>query len=67
MPQVTISIPNKKVPALREFLQVLGIKGKFVSHFPKTNRSQSERSSFSTSSTGSFVNWEYFRNELEFE
>jgi hypothetical protein len=69
MPQVTLSVPSRKMPMLRNILKAIGMEDKILpsskQHFNTANakpRTDERQSLFS-----SYANWEFFRNELEFE
>lgn len=68
MPQVTLSVPQEKLPILNDFLQALGIEEK---NFPMYNKSSNNDTERETSAVSSFLQtyfgWEYYCNELEFE
>jgi hypothetical protein len=67
MPQITLSVPNEKMPMVQEFLQALGIEGQSISNiFQKPRKSKSTASS-RTISFQQTLSWEYYCNELEFE
>jgi hypothetical protein len=67
MPQITLSVPNEKMPIVQEFLQALGIEGQNISTiFQKQRKSKSNASSRSINFQQT-LSWEYFSNELEFE
>jgi hypothetical protein len=69
MPQVTLSVPQEKLPILKDFLSVLGIDNKSIRNkFGKTtNKINSTNTSSLNSFFKSYLGWEYFCNELEFE
>lgn len=70
MPQVTLSVPQEKLPVLADFLNVLGIENR---------RLQSKAYNYSYKKASGAVkdkanhlfkkyfSWEYYSNELEFE
>jgi hypothetical protein len=69
MPQVTLSVPNEKLPILKEMLCALGIENKRVQSLPKSTY---KKVSGSVKNSASYLfkkyfSWEYYRNELEFE
>ena len=69
MPQVTLSVPQEKLPMLNDVLNMLGIDSKkiekgFEKSISSDNRREPNRlNTFFRTHFG----WEYFRNELEFE
>lgn len=65
MPQITLSVPNEKLPMLQEFLQALGIEGQQISSLFNGRDKKNNRKN--TTTTGQPFSWEYYRNELEFE
>ncbi|MDQ6813084.1 MAG: hypothetical protein M3040_05055 [Bacteroidota bacterium] len=70
MPQVTLSVPQEKLPVLTDFLNALGIENKKLQ--PKIPRYSYKKVSGSVRNTASnlyrkYFSWEYFSNELEFE
>lgn len=70
MPQVTLSVPNEKLPILKDFLSALGIESKNMQHlFQKSSFAHAANSSADTDNNffAKHFSWEYFRNELEFE
>jgi hypothetical protein len=71
MPQVTLSVTDKKLPLVKNILTVLGISNKSSKNFLQTTGYQSNSSASQPNSSNSFLNknvtWEYFSNELEFE
>lgn len=67
MPQITLSVPNEKMPIVQEFLQALGIEGHHISNmFQKSNRRKGNNSDNTVHHQQPF-SWEYYCNELEFE
>jgi hypothetical protein len=69
MPQVTLSVPQEKLPILHDFLNVLGIDSKNLKNrFRKNgNDTLSSKTPKSNSFFKTYFGWEYFCNELEFE
>lgn len=70
MPQVTLSVPNEKLPVLKDFLNALGIQNKNLQS--KAYRYSYKKVAGSMKESASFLfrkyfDWEYYRNELEFE
>jgi hypothetical protein len=70
MPQVTLSVPQEKLPVLTDFLNALGIKNKKLQSRP--SKYSYRRVSSSVKNSANFLfkkyfSWEYFSNELEFE
>ena len=70
MPQLTLSVPNEKLPVLTDFLKALGIENKNLQH--KVARYSYKKVSGSMKNSANFLfkkyfSWEYFSNELEFE
>jgi hypothetical protein len=70
MPQVTLSVPNEKLPVLTDFLNSVGIKNKKSS--VKAHKYSYKKVTGSVKDTANYLfkkyfNWEYFSNELEFE
>lgn len=70
MPQVTLSVPQEKLPVLTDFLNALGIENKKI--LSKPSKYSYKRVSGSVKDSASYLfkkyfSWEYFSNELEFE
>ena len=69
MPQVTLSVPNEKLPVLQDFLNALGIQNKKLQ--AKAYRYSYKKVSGVKDSANylfkKYFNWEYYSNELEFE
>lgn len=63
MQQVTLNIPNEKMPAFRQFLQVL--------ETGKHNKSETMKTDFLEKPTPAkfhpYYDWEFFMSELEYE
>jgi len=66
MPQITLSIPNEKMPIVQEFLQALGIEGQHISNIFRKSRS-SKKAAPTRPQYEQSISWEYYCNELEFE
>ena len=64
MPQITLSVPQEKLPILQEFLQALGIERHNLSSF---FGKQKEVTTKITVENKEPFSWEYYCNELEFE
>jgi len=64
MPQITLSVPQEKLPVLQEFLQVLGIERHNISSFFGKKKQTITRN---TQESKVPFTWEYYSNELEFE
>jgi hypothetical protein len=70
MPQVTLSVPQQKLPLLKDVLDAIGIENRNLEEkVAKTsykarvnNLRQSAKSIYQK-----YFGWEYFSNELEFE
>ncbi|MDB5191922.1 MAG: hypothetical protein JWQ96_1485 [Segetibacter sp.] len=69
MPQVTLSVPQNKMPLLRNILKSIGMEDKIMSSNNNRDNTSSNkpRNTQDKSMFNSFGNWEFFRNELEFE
>lgn len=71
MPQVTLSVPNEKLPLLKDVLSALGIENKKrVATSISRNPYRKVSTTFSNASGSLFkkyFGWEYYSNELEFE
>jgi hypothetical protein len=72
MPQVTLSVPEKKLPLFKNLLSALGITtSKSGKNFLRKMEYKSNSSASHANSSNSFFSkhpgWEYFSNELEFE
>ena len=70
MAQVTLSVPNEKLPVLNDFLNVMGIQNKNVK--TKAYKYSYKKMSGSVKNSANnlfkkYFTWEYFSNELEFE
>lgn len=70
MPQVTLSVPQEKLPVLSDFLNALGIENKNL--HSKASKYSYRKVSGSVKNTANnlfkkYFSWEYFSNELEFE
>lgn len=70
MPQLTLSVPNEKLPVLNDFLKALGIENKSVQ--TRSYRYAYKKVSGSVKNSANslfkkYFSWEYFSNELEFE
>ena len=70
MPQVTISVPQEKLPVLTDFLNAVGIENKNLES--KTYKYSYRKVSRSVKNSANnlfkkYFNWEYYSNELEFE
>lgn len=70
MPQLTLSVPDEKLPVLNDFLKALGIENKNVQS--KAYRYSYKKVSGSVKDSANYLfkkyfSWEYFSNELEFE
>ena len=70
MPQVTLSVPQQKLPLLKDVLDAIGIENKNldqkVSRPSYRTRVNNIRKS-AHSIYQKYFGWEYFSNELEFE
>ena len=71
MPQVTLSVPQKKLPLLKEVLNALGIDDRKINR-TSTRPSYTSKVSRNIKDSASalynkYFGWEYFSNELEFE
>ena len=70
MPQVTLSVPQQKLPLLKDVLDAIGIENKNiakkVSKTSYVTRVNNLRAS-ANSVYQKYFGWEYFSNELEFE
>ena len=70
MAQVTISVPNEKLPVLNDFLNAVGIESKnlqtkaYKYSYKKVSNSVKDSASYLFKK---YFSWEYFSNELEFE
>ncbi len=70
MPLITLDIPQNKMPLVKDFMQVIGLKEKTLKTGQTAYYTQGHPSSrqnlpnFTVSST---KGWEFFINELEFE
>ena len=70
MPQVTLSVPQEKLPLLRDVLTALGIDDiKSKDLLPKASYAKMSRSIRKSANNiyRKYFSWEYFSNELEFE
>ncbi len=70
MPQVTLSVPNEKLPLLKDVLSALGIQNKKVSSVTAKSPYRKVSGSVKNTANGLFkkyFGWEYYCNELEFE
>jgi hypothetical protein len=70
MPQVTLSVPQEKLPVLNDFLNALGIENKKFHTRPYKYSYRKVSGSVKSSANYLFkkyFSWEYFSNELEFE
>lgn len=70
MQQVTLSVPNEKLPVLKDFLNAVGIDNKNLQS--KTFNYSYKKASGSMKDSANYLfkkyfSWEYFSNELEFE
>lgn len=70
MAQVTLSVPNEKLPVLNDFLNALGIENKNLQS--KAYKYSYKKVSDSVKGSANhlfktYFSWEYFSNELEFE
>lgn len=70
MPQVTLSVPNEKLPVLNDFLHSVGIESKNLEN--KVYKYSYKKVSTSVKDSANYLfkkyfSWEYFSNELEFE
>ncbi|MCW3115346.1 MAG: hypothetical protein JWR18_3742 [Segetibacter sp.] len=70
MPQVTLSVPQEKLPVLTDFLNALGIENKKLQS--KAYKYSYKKVSGSVKDSANYLfkkyfNWEYYSNELEFE
>jgi hypothetical protein len=70
MAQVTLSVPNEKLPVLNDFLASMGIQNKNVQ--VKAQKYSYKKASGSLKNSTNYLfkkylSWEYFSNELEFE
>lgn len=70
MPQVTLSVPEEKIPVLTDFLNAVGIENKNLQS--KASRYSYKKVSLSVKDSANqlfkkYFNWEYYSNELEFE
>lgn len=71
MPQFTLSVPAEKLPLFNNIFQTLGLKDKNYQGRLSKSVYQTNISGSVTNTSNSFFrknfDWEYFRNELEFE
>ena len=69
MPQVTLSVPQEKLPILNHFINALGIEETTLpSMFDKSAITEANNETESISAfLKTYLGWEYFCNELEFE
>lgn len=70
MAQVTLSVPNEKLPVLNDFLNAMGIENKNLQS--KAYQYSYKKVSDSVKDSANhlfkkYFSWEYFSNELEFE
>lgn len=70
MAQLTLSVPNEKLPVLNDFLKALGIENKdlqskaYKYSYRKVTGSVKDSANYLFKK---YFSWEYFSNELEFE
>lgn len=65
MQQVTLNIAPEKMPLLSQFLKAIGIEtseSKFFASNEKNRNSKLNKAAFHP-----YYDWEFFRNELEYE
>lgn len=68
MPQITLSVPNEKLPILNNVLQALGIEERKTGHSKEHLQNAFHGIGDSANSLfKKYFGWEYFSNELEFE
>ncbi len=70
MPLITLEIPRKKMPIVKEFIQVIGLKEKNIKSQQNefyTQTQSTSRHNLPTSYYSPSRGWEFFMNELEFE
>jgi hypothetical protein len=69
MPQVTLSVPQEKLPILNDFINALGIEETTLpSMFDESTIKEANTETESISAfLKTYFGWEYFCNELEFE
>jgi len=70
MAQLTLSVPNEKLPVLNDLLNALGIQSKKLQ--TKAYKYSYKKASGSVKNSANYLfkkyfTWEYFSNELEFE
>jgi len=70
MPQVTLSVPQQKLPLLKNVLDAIGIENKKVQEKVSKTSYGTRVINFRQSANSiyqKYFGWEYFSNELEFE
>ncbi|GEO08530.1 hypothetical protein [Segetibacter aerophilus] len=70
MTQVTLSVPQEKLPVLTEFLNTVGIENRNLQSRPSKYSYRRVSNSVKNSANYLFkkyFSWEYYSNELEFE
>ena len=69
MPLITLDIPQHKMPIVKEFIQVIGLREQNQSNLSQAYYTQSpnSRQSLPNSNYSSAKGWEFFSNELEYE
>jgi hypothetical protein len=70
MPLITLDIPQHKMPIVKEFIEVIGLKERTSRTFTNETYTQTHstsRQNLPSSYYSPSRGWEFFNNELEFE
>ncbi|HEX8462199.1 MAG TPA: hypothetical protein VF623_12245 [Segetibacter sp.] len=70
MPQVTLSVPQQKLPLLKDVLNAIGIENRNIAEKSSKNFYRTRVNNLRNSANSiyhKYFGWEYFSNDLEFE